>query len=123
MDIMSFALYHEEDPSKKRKTVEDDDDMEEEEMNNENMPPAAPKIAKKAATDSEPKVDEFDAFRSALNRMFAAAISATGDPELAIAEIIDQTGADSDKAAKWLEELQDENVLMVNDADNTVMQV
>jgi DNA replication licensing factor MCM3 len=124
MDIMSYALYHEEDKSKlnKRKLEEvPEQDDEENEMTDENVPPVVHQVKKKATPEKEVVVDEFEAFRGALNKMFAAAISATGDAELQISQIVEETGVDSEKAGDFLERLSKANVIMVD--DDSVMQI
>ena len=93
-------------------------DDDEDPASSSSLKPAAKKLSQdKSTTDAE----EFETFRASLNRMFAAAISTTGDAELQIAAVIDETGADSDKAAGWLADLEKKNVIMVT--DDSVMQI
>ena len=123
MDILSFALYHEEDNGTNKRKVEEEDEENEGRMVDENQPPVTLlKPAKKKASPAPAVVvDEFEAFRATLNKMFATAVSSTGDAELMISQIIDETGADSDKAAQWLDKLAKDNVVMVD--EDSVMQI
>ncbi|GMH78018.1 hypothetical protein TrVE_jg9723 [Triparma verrucosa] len=127
MDILSFALYHEEDSEKKRKAekaLEDSEQDGEQDSERESQrqklseeeEPSAP--INPPPVPSAPLVDPYDLFVSTLE-----SILTRNEGQADVSEIVDETGLDSDKVADFLAKLSEENKVMVDADSDTVIRL
>lgn len=128
MDVLSFALYHEEDPSKKRKRVDDKENAGDQSNKNGNSD-----LSKKAKDDGMDEGEKDDdgnaedvttdvqtAFKTTLANMFKE----TEDAELLVQDIQDNIPElDVDLLAGFLGELQEQNFLMWDEGEGKVYRV